>query len=413
MPALPHSFPRVRLSPRDPDLVQDPYAFYARIHEQGSVFFWEDYGLVAFAGYEAVDALLRDRRFGRQILHVASRAELGWPEMPAHLHDFDRVERYSLLELEPPAHTKLRRLITSAFVSRQVETWRGAIRQTCHAQIDRLEPLGRGDLLTSYAMQVPLITICNLLGVAITHGQKLLDWSHAIVRMYVLDPTHEEQIAANKAARDFAVFLEEEIARKRATPGDDLLSALIEVEADGEKLTIDELISTTVVLLNAGHEASVHQFGNAVRTLLTSQQDVAGLTGTEESCALTVDEALRHDAPLHMFTRYALEDLSLEIEGQTLEFQKGDQIALLLGAANRDPRAFAEPHAFRPGRSDQKNVSFGAGVHFCIGAPLARIELQEMLSVLFERLPQCRLASAPRYADVYHFHGLETLDLEW
>ncbi|MEM1377309.1 MAG: cytochrome P450 [Pseudomonadota bacterium] len=403
----------VSQSPRDGAFVQDPYEFYARAHEAHAVFFWDEYGMVALAGCDAVNQLFRDRRFGRQILHVASRDELGWPERPAHLTDFDRVEKYSLLELEPPAHTKLRRLITKAFVSRQVETLRPAIRETCHAQIDAIERTGSAELLKTYAMQVPLVTIYNLLGVSISHGQSLLDWSHAIVRMYTLDPTQDEQVTANAAARDFAAFLEEEIDRKRAQPGDDLLSALIAVESEGDTLTIDELISTSVVLLNAGHEATVHQFGNAIRTLLVEKYDIKTLFASDEATQATVEELIRYDAPLHMFTRYALEDLTLEVEGQSIPFKKGEQIALLLAAANRDPRAFANPHRFDPARADQKNVSFGAGIHFCIGAPLARIELQEMLSVLFERLPDIQLADTPHYADVYHFHGLEALNVKW
>ncbi|MEO1701821.1 MAG: cytochrome P450 [Pseudomonadota bacterium] len=395
-------------SPRDKDFVQDPYSFYARMHAQNPLFFWEEYGKVALAGFGAVDRVLRDRRFGRQILHVANRQELGWPERPAYLRDFDRIERYSLLELEPPAHTKLRRLITKAFVSRQVETLRSAIRTTCETQLSKLKG-SEVELLRSYAMQVPLITICNLLGVSHDHGQQLLDWSHAIVRMYVLNPTQEEQLAANRAAREFGQFLETEIERKRAELGDDLLSALIAVESEGEQLTLDELISTVVVLLNAGHEATVHQFGNAVKTILSGDHDPAALFATPEKSAATVEELLRFDAPLHMFTRYALEDLILEIEDQSIGLKKGEEIALLLGAANRDPRAFSRPQRFDPTRGDQKNVTFGAGIHFCIGAPLARIELQEMLAVLFEQWPAARLAETPHYADVYHFHGLETL----
>ncbi|MEL6919964.1 MAG: cytochrome P450 [Pseudomonadota bacterium] len=409
MPSLPH----ISQSPRKPSFVQNPYAFYAKMHASHPAFVWDEYDMAALAGYDAVDAVLRDRRFGRQILHLATRKELGWPERPTHLADFDRVEKYSLLELEPPAHTKLRRLITKAFVSRQVETLRPAIRATCHAQIDAVEGRREAELLSTYAMQVPLVTICNLLGVSTQHGQKLLDWSHAIVRMYVLDPTYEEQVAANLAAREFADFLHAEIARKHSAPGDDLLSALIAVESEGDTLTIDELISTTVVLLNAGHEATVHQFGNAMRTILVEHHDPQALFTSSPSTVAAVEEVIRYDAPLHMFTRYALQDVTLEVEGQSIAFKKGQQVALLLGAANRDPRAFEKPDMFWPDRPDQKNVTFGAGIHFCIGAPLARIELQEMLSVIFQRLPSVALQESPAYADVYHFHGVDGLRVRW
>jgi unspecific monooxygenase len=410
----PRSGPRARsVDPRNPHFVQDVYRAYGRWHADGQAFFWEEYGHWCFAGYETVDRLLRDRRFGRQVLHVATREELGWLPRPAHLADFDAVERHSLLELEPPAHTRLRRLITKAFVARQVERLRPQINVLCHALIDGFEADRQVELLSAYATPIPLTTICTLLGVPVEAGPQLLGWSHAIVKMYVLDPPMGDQIAANTAARDFAGFLRARIAEKRADPGDDLLSALIAAEDDGETLSVDELVSTVILLLNAGHEATVHQIGNAMRSILASKLDPRGLFADAEATAATVEECLRHDAPLHMFTRYALEDMELEADGTMVALKKGDRIGLLLGAANRDPRRFADPDRFDPYRTGQANVTFGAGLHFCIGAPLARIELQEALSVLFARLPGIRFAETPRYADAYHFHGLERAVLGW
>jgi len=185
------------------------------------------------------------------------------------------------------------------------------------------------------------------------------------------------------------------------------LSALIAVRDTGEKLSDAELISTCVLLLNAGHEATVHQTGNAVKSILDQGGDARRFFATPELAAASVEEALRFDAPLHMFTRYAYEAVDLG----AVTLKPGEQVALLLGAANRDPSAFEVPNEFRPDRADQKNVSFGAGLHFCIGAPLARLELQESLSVLFSRLPELKLNAAPRYRDSYHFHGLESLML--
>jgi len=179
---------------------------------------------------------------------------------------------------------------------------------------------------------------------------------------------------------------------------------------DGQKLTEDEVISTAILLLNAGHEATVHTTGNAVKTILESGRDPQELFATPEQTEATVEECLRFDAPLHMFTRYALSDVTLE-GGQS--FKKGEVIGLMLGAANRDPVRFKDADRFDPFRTDGQNVSFGAGIHFCIGAPLARIELQVALSTLFKRLPSLRLEAEPRYNNVYHFHGLERLDVSW
>jgi cytochrome P450 len=184
---------------------------------------------------------------------------------------------------------------------------------------------------------------------------------------------------------------------------------MLTTEQGGEKLTDDEVMSTAILLLNAGHEATVHTTGNGVKSILESGLDPRTLFATPEQTEASVEECLRFDAPLHLFTRYALMDM--EVEG--IRLRKGDVIGLMLGAANRDPQRFANPGQFDPFRTDGANVSFGAGIHFCIGAPLARIELQEAMSVLFQRLPKLRLAEQPRYADVFHFHGLERLMVRW
>jgi unspecific monooxygenase len=180
---------------------------------------------------------------------------------------------------------------------------------------------------------------------------------------------------------------------------------LIDARDDGQRLSGDELVSSAILLLNAGHEATVHQIGNAVTIILAQGGDPRRFFAGREGTAETVEECLRIDAPLHMFTRYAYDGLVVG----TAAVEPGGQIGLLLGMANQDPESFYAPEEFRPGRPDQKNVSFGAGIHFCIGAPLARLELQIGLSVLFHRLPGLRLAEPPRYRDSYHFHGLQRL----
>lgn len=400
--------PSVSIDPRDNAFVQNPYAAYAALFDAGHpVFYWEEYGIWCFAGFDAVNALFRDRRFGRQILHVASREELGWAPRPSYLKNFDDIERHSLLELEPPGHTRLRKLVNRAFVSRQVELLRPQIETLCHALLDEFS--GKTDLLTEYATPLPLITICRLLGVPVDAGPQLLAWSHAIVKMYVLDPTMDDQLAADKASVEFAAFLRTHIQSHRQTPKDDLLSTLIAASEDGDTLSEDELISTVVVLLNAGHEATVHQLGNAVKTILENGIDPAKLFEDNVSTIATVEECLRLDPPLHMFTRYCLEDLTLELDGKSIALNKGDEIGLLLGAANNDPRKFENPSKFDPARPNQANVTFGAGIHFCIGAPLARLELQVGLKTLFDRLPDLQLAEQAEYRDIFHFHGLDKI----
>ena len=402
------SGPSVSIDPHNAEFVQNPYAAYAALFEAGyPVFFWEEYGVWCFAGFDAVNAMFRDRRFGRQILHVATREELGWPPRPTHLQNFDAVERHSLLELEPPGHTRLRKLVNRAFVSRQVQLLRPQIEALCAQLFDGFS--GETDLLAEYATPLPLTTICRLLGVPVEAGPQLLDWSHAIVKMYVLDPTMDGQLAADKASAEFAEFLRTHIQLHRQTPKDDLLSTLIAASEDGDTLSEDELISTVVVLLNAGHEATVHQLGNAVKVILDSGMDTGRLFEDNASAIATVEECLRIDPPLHMFTRYCLEDMTLEMDGASIALKKGDEIGLLLGAANHDPRKFENSTKFDPTRANQANVTFGAGIHFCIGAPLARLELQVGLKTLFDRMPELQLAEQPLYRDIFHFHGLDKI----
>ncbi|RFB78155.1 cytochrome P450 [Methylovirgula sp. 4M-Z18] len=397
------------LDPTTPGFVQDPYKVYATLQAQTRAFFWEQYGFWCFPHFDEVNALLRDKRFGRQILHVASRAELGWPPLPDHVKPFYDVEQHSLLELEPPAHTRLRLLVNRAFVSRQVERLRPRIAALAQALIDGFAPQGEADLLAAFATPIPVIVIAQMLGVPVDMTTQLLDWSHKMVAMYQFRRDRAIEDAAVAATEEFADFLRRYARARRQEPGDDLITLLLQAEASGDALSEDELITTCMLLLNAGHEATVHGLGNGIKLILESQRDPRALFADGAATQATVEEILRADPPLHMFTRYALDDIDLN--GVTLK--RGDKIGLLLGAANHDPVRFAEPQHFDPQRPLQAHAAFGAGIHFCIGAPLARLEMQVALPILFERLPGLRLSEQPLYRDTYHFHGLERLMCRW
>ncbi|WP_417581709.1 cytochrome P450 [Pelagibacterium sp.] len=400
---------RASMQPSDPDFYQDPYRFYAERHAVRPAFFWEEYGHWCFSDFKSVSALLRDRRFGRDILHVATRQEIGLPPPQPHTADFDLTEKYSLLNLEPPSHTRLRTLVHRAFVSRQVELLRPRIADIANAMIDGFETHGSAELIKDFAAPIPAIVIAEMIGLPAEMAPQLIDWSNRMVRMYMFGVGREVQRDANRAAADFTTYLRSMIAERRKQPREDLLSHMISAEQAGERLSEDEIISTAILLLNAGHEATVHTTGNAIKAILESGYDPRMLFADETATAATIEEALRFDAPLHMFTRYALED----IEYDGISLRKGDVVGLMLGAANRDPSRFTNPNTFDPLRSDGANVSFGAGIHFCIGAPLARLEMQIAMAILFERLPKLHLTEPPRYADVYHFHGLERLNVSW
>lgn len=385
--------------PTDPDFVQNPYPFYRSARTFGDFIYWGDYDMVAAVSHKAVHALLRDRRFGREI-----PPELVRPG-PAHLADWFAVEEHSLLDAEPPRHTRLRALVMRAFTSREITSLTPSIEALCHDLIDRF-PADGFDLLDAYCTQVPVVTICRLLGVPEAMAPELLRWSHDMVAMYQASRTRETEDQAARSTREFVAFLGDYIDQRRSDPRDDLITRLIAAEEEGEKLSHDELVATCILLLNAGHEATVHSLGNGVKTLLQSNLGAAALTA--ETIDGTVEEILRYDPPLHMFTRYAYE--SVEMLGH--EFKRGDQVALLLGAANRDPTVWSNPDRFDPTRLVQTNTSFGGGLHFCVGAPLARLEMRIALRILFDRSPNLRLAEQPVYSDTYHFHGLVGLPVK-
>ncbi|MGB0533902.1 MAG: cytochrome P450, partial [Paracoccaceae bacterium] len=259
------------------------------------------------------------------------------------------------------------------------------------------------NLLEAYAKPLPVIIIARLLGVPESMADDLLGWSNDMVMMYQARRSKTLEARAVAASQAFSDFMRSFIEERRTRPADDLITHLIAAEEEGQRLTTDEMITTCILLLNAGHEATVHTLGNGVKTLLE--------TAVPESCLApkhidgTVEEILRFDPPLHMFTRYANADLT--VQGHALK--RGDQIALILGAAGRDPANWSDPDVFNPTRKVQTNAAFGAGIHFCLGAALARLELRTALPIVFERCPQMQLARSPCYADVYHFHGLQNL----
>ncbi|MGX9356435.1 cytochrome P450 [Roseobacteraceae bacterium S113] len=385
---------RLSQSPTDPAFVQNPYAFYEDARQSGPIFFWEDYGMPAALSLSAVNALLRDSRLGR--------APIDAPDRPSHLADFYAIDDNSMLELEAPRHTRLRRLVLHAFTSRRIKELAPEITALSHTLIDDF-PEGPFDLLAHFANHLPVIIIARLLGVPDAMAPQLLDWSNAMVAIYQARRNRDVEDAANTAARDFANWLRQHIEHRRSAPADDLITHLIAAEEDGEKLTADELIATCVLLLNAGHEATVHTIGNGVKALLES--GTAAQATTSDVIETTTEEILRFDPPLHMFTRYVYED----VEVGRMQLKAGSEVALLLGAAGRDPGAWDEAHRFIPNRPPKQNMAFGAGRHFCVGAPLARLELNLALPILFERCPDLAIAEPPEYANLYHFHGLTKL----
>lgn len=395
------------LTPSDPNFFQNPYPTYAALHAQsgeaGPIVHWDAYGHWVFGGSNTVNALFRDRRLGRQITHLVDRDTLGWPPMPDHLSDFYALEATSLLELEPPSHTRLRGLINRAFISRNIASLRPSIAATANALLDDLQSGEPVDLIAQFCEPLAVTTIAAMLGIGVEEGPRLLKWSHAMVRMYQAERKPEDELQANRAAKEFAQWVEALVIERRDAPGDDLLSQLIEARDSGDRLSNEEIVSTTILLLNAGHEATVHALGHALHQLLVAPSDTT--KAWLQDSAPFVEEVLRYRPPLHMFTRYVLEDC--ELFGRP--FKPGDVVGLHIGMANHDPSVMPNPQLFDPSRKPIRNVAFGAGIHFCIGHTLARLEMETVLPMVMERWPQITLAEQPCIKDAYHFHGLERL----
>lgn len=396
------SSPRLRQSPLDPAFVQDPYPFYADARQHGDFVYWENYERVFAASYRAVNEILRSRQWGREIPDEFR------PAVPEHQRPFMDIEADSMLEIDPPRHTRLRGLVLHAFTPRKIESLVPEIEALAEQLVSDFNA-DRVELLSAFGERLPVIIIARLLGVPDSMADQLLSWSHDMVAMYQARRDREIELKASAAAKEFSEFIRNLARERRQQPGDDLISRLALAETEEGRLSPGELASSCILLLNAGHEATVHTIGNGVKLLL--EQAEAGAIDpvaccSESAVARTVDEILRFDPPLHIFDRFAKEDT--DCLGR--QFRRGDRVGLLLASANRDAAAFGDSaDRFCPDRWPNRHLSFGAGVHFCLGAPLARIELAWALKVLFRRFPDIRMVSRTRYANLYHFHGLEAL----
>ena len=389
--------PKVAQSPTNDDFVQNPYPFYETCLAKGGKVFWEDYKMVSLFKYDDVSNILKDRRFGRECPEDKKTS------YRKDLAPFYELEDHSMLQLEPPKHTRLRGLVLRAFTSRKVNSMAAEIETLC-AQLMQNFSSNQVNILNEYANKIPVIIIARLLGVPEEMSDQLLRWSNDMVMMYQARRTVKHEERAIKASKEFSAFMRSYVEERRSKPKDDLITHLISAEENGEKLTTDELITTCILLLNAGHEATVHSLGNGIKVVLENKKITIDWQ-SEIKINQLIEEILRFDPPLHIFTRYAYGLIDLG----DCTINKGDEVALVLGATGRDKTLWSDPEYFDPNRVIKKNTAFGGGIHFCVGAALARLEMQIALPMLFTKYPKIELAENPRYADVYHFHGLEKL----
>ncbi|MFE7466672.1 cytochrome P450 [Streptomyces sp. NPDC057499] len=404
----PRSAANAPFDPWSPAFVADPYPAYAALRATGRVHRFEPTDQWLVPHYADVSALLRDRRLGRTYLHRFTHEEFGRTPPPAAHEPFHTLNGQGLLDLEAPDHTRIRRLVSKAFTPRTVEGLVPTVRRLAAELVDSFVEAGGGDLLTAVAEPLPVAVIAEMLGVPESDRGLLRPWSAAIVGMFELNPSEETARAAVRASLDFSAYLRELIAQRRENPGTDLISALIAAHDEGERLTEQEMISTCVLLLNAGHEATVNTTVNGWWTLLRHPEQLAALRADHGLLPTAIEELMRYDTPLQMFERWVLDDI--EIDGTVIP--RGSEVALLFGSANRDPARFTDPDTLDLARRDNPHITFGAGIHFCLGAPLARVELAASFGELLRRAPGLRLAAEPEWNPGYVIRGPKELRVE-
>lgn len=378
--------------PADPAFLADPYPEFARLRSSGGVHRHDGLGLAVAVSHEAASAVLRHRSLGR-IWSDATPLE--------QFASFNMLHRNSLLENEPPAHTRLRRLVSRAFARGHVERLRPTVQALAGRMVDTLataiEADGEADLLEHLAQPLPVAVIAELLGVPEEAGPQLVEWSNAIVKVYEYDLPADRRAEAERGAEAFAGYLRGLVDERADEPGDDLLSHLAVSE-----LTGDEAVATAVLLLMAGHEATVNVIANGVRALLTHRDQWDLLVADPDLAPTATEELIRFDSPLQLFERTATADV--EIAGVAVP--EGTKIAALLGAAARDPEVFDAPDTLDITREKNPHLGFGGGIHYCLGAPLARIEIAAALEALVTRLPGLRFAREPRRRAEFVIRGL-------
>ena len=384
----------------DKEFLIDPYPSLAKLRAVGKPIWHEETQMFLAARYDDANATLRNKSLGRIFKPREPESEWG---------TFNWLHADSILDSEPPKHTRLRGLVSKAFNKNIIEGQRANIEKIVDSLIAQIRAKGGNfDLIADFAEPLPVKVIATMLGFPDDEEYLLRPWSQAIVKMYEVNPSEEAKANAKQAASEFADYVQKLADERKSKPGDDLITDLVRVEEQGEKLNAHELVATCVLLLNAGHEASVNGFGNGMVALLEREDQKKLLRENLDQFAPTaVEEFLRFDAPLHLFERTATADT--QIGGVTIK--EGQKIAALLGSANRDEAHFENSDEMDITRDPNPHIGFGAGIHFCLGGPLARLEMGIALPRFVKAFPNLQLASQPLRRPTFVLRGYEKVEV--
>jgi cytochrome P450 len=358
---------------------------------------------------DVVSILLDDERFVLDPALALTEVELAELRAASPIPEDDRINR-NLLALDGDDHRRLRRLVTKAFTPRMVEQLRPRIQEIADELLERVEGSGEMDLVDDYAFPLPITVIAELLGIPAEDQGRFRVWSAAFVTPALTDEAKAQFVVH---VEEFLAYLHELFARRRAEPGDDLVSGLVQAEEHGDALSEDELSSMAILLIVAGHETTVSLVASSVLTLLTHPAELDRIRDDPDALPNAIEELLRFESPVERsLTRWAATDV--ELGGHTI--RRGEFVIAVLGSANRDPGRFADAEILDLGRGDARHVGFGRGSHYCLGAPLARIETEIALRTLFDRLPALRLAidaDEIAWRPIPLFRSLSSLPVAW
>lgn len=397
--------------PADPAVALNPYPTYAALREATPVWHSRATGLHFITRHADVHDAWRDRRLGSDFGTRAGFDGSGQVWRDPRYAAFQRFERWDMLALEPPDHTLLRRLVLAAFTPRAIEAQRAGIEGRARALLDDAMSRGELDFVRDVAEPLSLGVICDLIGVPAADGPHILRLSHAVVAMYEPAPSDDVKARADQAAGAFLAYVVDLIRARRARPAADLLSGLLEATVEGRRLSDDQIASTVMVLLMAGHEASVNAASNGAAAFAANPDEWRAFRAGEVAVGAAIEEVLRWDPPLQYFTRWVIEE-GFRVGGPDgTPIDVGQRVGLMIGSANRDPRRFEDPSAFRIARGETSHLSFGGGIHFCIGAPLARIELAAQLVELARRVPDLDLDAGVVRRPGFQFRGFQHLPI--